>query len=179
MAKGKLVFSSVYALNVWDVQILNKDKKNMHSCGLYTVITINNLTRKTMRKESKNAALPILKDSMDSCLKTYSTIKDNQLLIDALYKDVCMSKQALFDLAKSSSNDSKWLLDKAVSYEKTPLSMLFANSFALFEKQCLEIDALAITGWIENKKSHALHKRLCKPLRNFMQSLSTNAKTLQ
>ncbi len=74
----------------------------MHSCGSYTVVTINNLTRRTMRKESKNVALPILKNSMDSCLEVYSIIKENQQLIDALYNDVCMSKDTLLDLAKSS-----------------------------------------------------------------------------
>ncbi len=132
-----------------------------------------------MRKEFKELALPVLKDSVESCLKVITLIEENEQLIDALFSEVCMSKDALFDLAKNTNNKLDWPIRVNVHYEKSPLNILFSKAFQLFDRQCLYIDALARTGWIENKKAHAIHKRLCKPLRTFMQDLSVVVKALQ
>jgi hypothetical protein len=177
MSKGKLCFSSVYALNVWDVQILNKSKRNIHSCGSYTVTIINNISKKSMRSDLKALALPVLKSSVEACFATHKLILENQLIIDTLYSDVCMDKDSLFSLAKK--NNSNWPIQKNITYDISPLSLSFANTFELFERQCLDVDILVLTGWIDKNKSHSLHKSLCKPLRSFMQTLSANAKTLQ
>jgi len=162
-------FGSKYAASLWDVAIVDGTKKNKHTCGAYAVNILNQVSKYSMRRNAKSVFTPVLARFIEDIKELEKTVKENELLIEALYRDTAMSREELIVLA-SQNNIGIWPHSYSAKYPITPSALLFANVFSFFDSQCIAIDALIRTGWLESSKGTQLHKRLAKPIRSYMQN---------
>jgi len=174
---SSLIFGSLYGASVWDVQLVDKDKKNTHSCGAYTANNLDKASRMAMRNESRDLYRPILKAIISDCIKLKSTVESHQVLLDVLIKETCLEVDQLINLAThSSANKGEvWPYSYEATMPDKPATILFSQTFQIFDHQCVIVDSLIRTQWLPPSHGKQLHKKLVHLIRNFMQ---TTAETI-
>ena len=153
---------------MWNVELVYSDKKNSHTCGDYTANTLDKSSKLAMRAESKNIFQPFLSELVSDCKALSEKVNANDQLIEAICNDAAMSQDELINIAISVSKDD-WPKPHKTSYVLLPAIILFTEVFQKLDQQCLVVDALIRTGWLESSKGRLLHQRLAKPIRAYMQ----------
>lgn len=171
-----LLFSSQYGASVWDIALVDETKKNLHSCGAYTANNLDKVSRMAMRNDTREKYQPLLAATLSECASLKETVAAHQVILDILVKDTCLDADKLIELAShtSANKGETWPYKFEAQLPDKPATILFAQVFEIFDRQCVVVDSLMRTRWLEPSKGKQLHKKLVSPIRKFMQSTAAS-----
>lgn len=175
-----LVFGSRYSASVWNVELVDSSKKNTHMCGAYTANNLDKVSRMAMRGATRSEFQPLLSEIIKQCDELKSVVESNYEILNVLVADSCLSEDKLIELASIASKDREvWPYRYEAVMPDKPVTILFSEVFKTFDAQCKVVDALIRTQWLEPSKGRQLHKRLVKPIRQYMQTTAADIKEVK
>lgn len=177
MNKNNIKFRSKYVASVFDIKIVDEKKDNKHTCGIYTMNILSQVSKYSMRSSTKSIFTPVLFKYIEKLKAMEITVNKNNELIDLLFTDAAMNKDDLLALAIKTNTGEKFPCDYESNFNVLPSTIMLSHVFNILDEQCLSVDALVRTGWLEASKGNTLHKRLVKPLRTFMQETAQDFKS--
>ncbi|MCF2829727.1 MULTISPECIES: hypothetical protein [unclassified Pseudoalteromonas] len=165
---SQIIFKSKYSASVWDVTLIDSEKRNIHSFGKLTAFTVFQVTQNFSNTEFRDIVNQRLEETFDA-------VKINSGLLEQLVSNTGYNTTQLIELAEFSSSDG-WPFAYQSTIPNNPTLIKMHQVFAEFDSQSLIIDALLRTGALQLSSVKQLQKKFVKPIRRFLQITSEEIK---